>query len=201
MFKRFISRLIDSLRRVFRYSRSGELSRRYFAINAFEGALTMWGIILGIYVLGNRDVSQIVSGGIGAVLAMAISGVGSVYIAESAEQERRIREIEEALLTRIDETEILRAHKRAVIMSAIVNSASSSLSGLIILSPYIAAASGVIDGGLAFMTSMVILFSTLFIMGGFLGRISKRNVISAGLKTVTVGGVIMLLLYIMNLLS
>lgn len=198
---RFLSRLIEALRRIFRYSKSGEFSRRYFAINAFEGALTVWGIVLGIYVLGSRDVSQIVSGGIGAIMAMAVSGVASVYIAESAEQERRIREIEEALLTRIDDTEILKAHRRAVMVSAIVNSLSSSLSGLIILSPYIAAASNIIDGGQAFMASMIILFSTLFVIGTFLGRISKQKIIFSGLKSITVGGIVMLILYFLNLFS
>lgn len=193
--------LVNTLRRIFKYSSSGEYSRRYFAINAFEGALTVWGIILGIHVLGSRDISQIVSGGVGAILAMAVSGVGSVYITESAEQERRIREIEEALLTKIDETEIMKAHKRAVIMSAIINAVSSSLSGLIILAPYIAAVSGIIDGNVAFITSMTILFSTLFILGVFLGKISKQRIIVSGLKSAIVGGAVMLILYILNLIS
>ncbi|MCL7402630.1 MAG: hypothetical protein LZ168_07600 [Thaumarchaeota archaeon] len=201
MFKKTLSRLGNTFKKIFRYSRSAEYSRRYFVINAFEGALTIWGIILGIHLLGSRQVFHVVSGGIGAIIAMAISGVSSVYIAESAEQERRIKEIEEALLMRIEGTEIMKAHKRAVIMSALINSLASSLAGLLVLSPYLAAASNLIESGYAFTYSMIILFTTLFIIGVFLGKVSGRSLIFSGLKTVGIAGAVIVVLYLLDLMS
>jgi len=201
MLKKTLSRLGNTFTKIFRYSKSAEYSRRYFVIDAFEGALTIWGIILGIHLLGSRQVFHVVGGGIGAIIAMAISGVSSAYIAESAEQERRIKEIEEALLMRIEGTEIMKAHKRAVIMSALINSLALSLAGLLVLSPYLAAASNLIEGGYAFAYSMIILFTTLFIIGVFLGKVSGRSLIFSGLKTVGIAGAVIVILYFLDLIS
>ncbi len=201
MFKKISSKLMNTLTKIFRYSKSAEYSRRYFVINAFEGALTVWGIILGIHLLGSRQVFQIVSGGLGAILAMSISGVGSAYIAESAEQERRIKEIEEALLMKIEGTEIIKAHRRVAIMSALINSLASSLAGLLVLSPYLAAASNLMESSYAFTYSMIILFTTLFIIGIFLGKISGRSLLLSGLKTTGIAVIVIIALYLLDLIS
>ena len=201
MLRKTISKFMNRLSKIVKYSRSAEYSRRYFVINAFEGALTVWGIILGIHLLGSGEVSQIVSGGVGAVLAMAVSGVSSAYIAESAEQERRIRELEEALLMKIEGTEIKKAHRRSVIMSAIVNSTASSLTGLVVLSPYLASISNIINSDQAFIYSTIILFTILFIVGVFLGKISGQKLVLSGLKTIGIACIVIFVLYLLSLLG
>ena len=99
------------------------------------------------------------------MIILGISEVSSAYITESAEQKRRIKEIEEALLMKIEGREIMKAHRRAAIMSALINSYASSFVRLLMLSPYLAAGSNLIESGYAFPYSIIILFTTLFIIG------------------------------------
>ncbi len=52
------------------YVRVTKIARRYFVMNAFDGALTMLGILVGAYLSGNASTTLVITAGIGASIAM-----------------------------------------------------------------------------------------------------------------------------------
>jgi len=194
------SKLRKSISGIFRYSRAEEYSRRYAVMNAFDGVITVLGIIFGSVLLGQAAVKQILAAGIGASIAMGISGASGTYMTEKAEQERKIKEIEEAMLVKLDGTVIVKARERAAIISAIVDSLSAMLAGLVILAPYFGAAIGLLTSEIAFYLSTVISFALLFGLGIFLGKIAKKDIVRSGIKSLAVGLITLLLIIALNLI-
>ena len=54
----------NRLKRYAEISNVGEISRRYFVMNAFDGALTMLGVVIGSYISNTRSSYPIISAGI-----------------------------------------------------------------------------------------------------------------------------------------
>lgn len=191
--------LRSSISRVFRYSGAEEFSRRYAVMNAFDGIVTVLGIVLGATMLGEAGARDVIAAGVGALVAMGISGATGTYMAERAEQERRIREIEEAMLTRLEDSVIAMARRRAAIISAAIDALSSILAGLVPLLPYFAAALGVLTLELSFQLSIALSLGFLFALGIFLGKISRKSLIFSGVKSLGIGTATILLITILNL--
>src|SRR6058998_2393232 len=83
----------------------GPIIRRYFVIGAFDGALTVLGIIIGAYAVGASETHKalILSASIGAAVALAVSSAVGAYEAERVEKKLDIRTIERAMLARLAE--------------------------------------------------------------------------------------------------
>lgn len=190
--------LRSSLSRIFRYSGAGEYSRRYAVVNAFDGVVTILGIVLGSTLLGEASVKSIIAAGVGALVAMGISGASGTYMAEKAEQERRIREIEEAMLTSLDRSVIAEARERAAALSALIDALSAVLAGLLVLSPYFAASLGLLSATFSFYLSIELSLVLLFSLGIFLGKVAKRNLVISGLKSLAIGCATILLITLLN---
>src|SRR2546427_725832 len=81
----------------------GPIIRRYFVIGAFDGALTVLGIIIGAYAVGASETHKalILSASIGAAVALAVSSAVGAYEAERVEKKLDIRTIERAMLARL----------------------------------------------------------------------------------------------------
>jgi hypothetical protein len=79
LFRRFLKNFI----KYSEISGVNEILRRYFVMNAFDGALTMLGIIMGAFLAGVIDPIVIIKAGMGAGLAMGISGAWGLYGRES----------------------------------------------------------------------------------------------------------------------
>ena len=189
----------SSVSRVFRYSGAKEYSRRYAVMNAFDGVVTILGIVLGSTLLGGSDPRDIVAAGVGALIAMGISGASGTYMAEKAEQERRLREIEDAMLVKLVDSVIAEAREWAAVISAAVDAGAAVLAGLISLAPYLLSLLNLISAGQAFTLSLTLSLGLLFSLGLFLGRVAKRNVIVSGLKSLAIGCVTILLITLLNL--
>lgn len=192
--------LRSAISRILRYSGAGEFSRRYAVMNAFDGIVAILGIVLGSTLLGEASAGNIIAAGVGALVAMGVSGVSGTYMAERAEQERKLKEIEEAMLTRLNDSIIAEARKRAAIFSAIVDALAAILAGLIPLSPYLAALSGLLTLDLAFHMSVGVSLAFLFTLGVFLGKIARNNLIISGLKSLAIGVATILLITLLNLI-
>ena len=192
--------LRDKISKIFRYSRAEEYSRRYLVMNAFDGVMTVLGIVLGSQLLGGGHAAHVLGAGVGASLAMGISGASGTYMAEMAEQERKIRELEEAMLTGLEDSIVERAHRQAALISAAVDSLAALLAGLAVVSPYAAAVAHMLPEATAFTLSLSFSFAMLFVLGVFLGRVSKKNLLLSGLKAIAVGIATLLLLLLLNLI-
>ena len=78
-FKVFVRKLHQTLENLIQRKGdfvSDEITRRAFVNNAFDGALTILGILMGNIILGATDPRLVISMGLSACLAMGMSGKG-----------------------------------------------------------------------------------------------------------------------------
>jgi predicted membrane protein (TIGR00267 family) len=165
-----------------------EIASRYFVMNAFDGAMSMLGIIVGATGAG-KDVNPriIISAGLGAALAWAISGAVGAFMAERAERMRRLRELEESMLTDLNSSHLYRDSVRAILFLAIVDAIAPGLMSIFILVPFYLTLWNMISITNAITSSIVITLILLFGLGILLGKISKENIMFHGMITVVAG--------------
>jgi predicted membrane protein (TIGR00267 family) len=175
----------------------GEMARRYFAMNAFDGVLTMIGVLMGNYMARVREPRVIVVTGLSTSLAMGISGLWGSYLTESAERRRDIGELEKQTLVDLQDTKIGKASRMAAVVVAVVDGLSPFLASLLVLLPFfVIQMLPSIEWG--YYASIGMALMTLFGLGLFLGHISKENLIVSGLKTVIAGAVSIALSYLLE---
>ncbi|UCC65690.1 MAG: hypothetical protein JSV36_08355 [Anaerolineae bacterium] len=164
----------------------GEIGRRYFAMNAFDGVLTIIGVLMGNYMAGVRNAGIVIHTGIATSIAMGVSGLWGAYLTEAAERERELAELERVSLTDLGQTKIGRASRMAVVVVALVDGLSPFVASLIVLVPlFIASLIGNIL--VSYALSMAVALVSLFGLGMFLGRISGRSLVGYGLRTLVAG--------------
>jgi predicted membrane protein (TIGR00267 family) len=191
----FVRRLRDDLRMV----RADEIARRYFVLNAFDGALTTIGLVMGAYFAGVASARVVLVAGLGANVAMGLSGAWGAYMSESAERTRAIKELERAMFAPLEDSVIGRASRTAVVFIALLDALSPIATSFVCLSPLFLSAYGVLPlgtaVGLAFLTAAFI----LFMLGIFLGRVSKTNVWLHGGVMILAGFLVMGAAYLIGL--
>jgi len=163
-----------------------EIARRYFAMNAFDGVLTTIGVLAGNYLAGVRDLSIPIRTGIATSIAMGISGLWGAYLTETAERQRELSELEKVSLIDQSNTSIGRASRFAVIIVSIVDGLAPALASMIVLIPLFMGTlidDPVLSYALAGGTALLCLFG----LGMFLGKVSDKNLIGFGIKTLLAG--------------
>ncbi|MFX1318485.1 MAG: hypothetical protein ACFE9D_10960 [Promethearchaeota archaeon] len=178
---------IDEMEQLARISNVGPIARRYFAMNAFDGTLTVMGIVLASHFAAHFDARAVVAAGIGACLAMMFSGLAGTYLAEKAERERELREMENALLRNLDSTMYEKASQFAILISSLVDGFAPFITGLILLVPFILVIFNLTFWGIGVIVSVATGFILLFLLGIFLGRVSEQNQWLYGLQTLAAG--------------
>ena len=163
-----------------------EIARRYFAMNAFDGALTIIGVVMGNLVAGVGNTRIVISTGLSTSIAMGISGLWGAYLTESAEREREMDELSRVTLVEMKETRIGRASRVAVLIVAVVDGVSPFLTAVIILIPFFFA-SLFPSLQTVYFTSLTVALVVLFLLGVFLGRVSGKSWIGFGIRTVLAG--------------
>jgi hypothetical protein len=64
-----------------------EIARRLFAMNSFDGILTILGVLMGNYLAGVREPQVIIVTGLATSVSMGVSGLWGAYMTESAERQ------------------------------------------------------------------------------------------------------------------
>lgn len=177
----------------------GEIARRYFVMNAFDGALTTLGIIIGFFLAGVENAQVVVITTLATALAMGISGIWGAYLAERAERIRELKKLERHMMTDLSHTIMAKASKFAIIFSALIDGISPALAAVIGIIPYFIGWSGGFDYKILFYWAVALNLVILFVLGVFLGKVSEENFILMGLKVVLAGVIITLLLFLFNL--
>jgi len=176
---------------------TGEIARRYFAMNAFDGVLTMIGVLMGNMSAGVNIPKIVVTTGLSTCVAMGISGLWGAYLTETAERKRDLAELSRQTLTDLNHTRIGRASRMAVVIVALVDGLSPFLAALLILLPFFAV--DLFPTILwAYYTSIGLALFTLFCLGLFLGRISGENLVFYGIKTVIAGVISILISFLLD---
>lgn len=159
------------------------LARRYFTLNSFDGILTTVAILLANFFADVTLRSIIVTSSIGAATAVAISGFYGAYITEKAERMGKIRKLENTIGLRLTKTQFEEAHTFAILALALIEGLSPFIISSLIVLPFFIMDS--IEG--AYYSAFSIAGLALFLLGIFLGKISKENLILSGIKMFIVG--------------
>jgi len=183
-----------------------EIARRYLAMNAFDGALTMLGLILGGLITidplnPTPGFNAILLAAAGTSIAMAISGFSGSYLAESAERDREVDEIGRAMLTDMSNSMYARASRTTSVVVAVVDGASPAVAAIIVMMPLFFVPSGVLPYTTAFYMAIVICMILLFLLGIFLGSVSKKSIWSYGAKTLFAGLMTAILMFLISWLT
>jgi len=177
---------LQRFREQIKQARAGEITSRYFVINAFDGAMTALGVIIGAY-LGGRNTLTVILAALGAMVAMGISGLSGAYLAEEAMRTRHLKELEKAVFRDLSGSQLERASQTAVLWVAFVDAISPAVAAGISIAPLLLAFVGIIPLTSAVLMSVALAFVTLFALGLYLGKLSRRSIISYGMKTVMAG--------------
>ena len=165
----------------------GPIARRYFVKDGFDGSMTMLGIIVGTWVVNVTQPEIIVTAGLGACLAMGISGLSGAYLTEKAERKRDLKNLEKAMMTKLDDSVITDATTFVSFYAAVIAGGSPVLTALVSLSPFFLVLHGLLAVENAYITSIIVTLVTLFMFGIYLGKIAKENALLYGIQTLVAG--------------
>lgn len=171
-----------------------EIARRYFVMNTFDGVLTILGILVASYIAGFYETKIIVTTSFAAAVAIGISGFYGAYLTENAERVGAIKNLEKRVSMWLKGTQIESAQRFATFELALIDGLSPLISSTIMLIPFLIK----LPVETAYYISFAISFGLLCLLGGFLGKISKKSVFSGALKMVMAGIVCTLVLYLLG---
>jgi predicted membrane protein (TIGR00267 family) len=166
-------------------------------VNSFDGILIVLGVLFGSRAAGVVQASAIIRITIAGAMAMFISGFFGCYFTEKAEREREIKELERAMLKKLDKSVIHDASTRVPILIALADGLSPLVSAIIVILPFFF--SSIIGVTCAFYTSIALAVALLFFLGCFLGKLSRTRVLVNGLRMVLVAVLAIVLMLLLGL--
>jgi predicted membrane protein (TIGR00267 family) len=181
-------------------SKAGQIARRAFANNSFDGVLTMIGVVMGSFVVGVQDHTVVLVTGLSTALAIGISGGWGAYLTESAERRHEIVGLEQLTLIDLQDTQIGKASRMAVVLVAAVDGLSPFLSAFLVILPFFFAPL-LPSVTYAYYASIGMALVSLFGLGIYLGFISQENGFFSGIKTTVAGVVCITLSYLLEQLA
>jgi predicted membrane protein (TIGR00267 family) len=193
----FVSYL-DEVGSYLRVTKAQRILRRYFAMNAFDGAMTSLGVVIGAYISNIADPKAVIGVIIMSGVAMAVSGFSGTYMTESAERSKSLNELEDAMLIDLEDTIYGQASRFVSFFAAFVDGSAPFIASIPSVIPLYLSHIRLLSLGIAFVASMGASLLTLFLLGIFLGRVSQRNVIYSGFKMVIAGVAVAILALLLN---
>ncbi len=112
---------IEEWKRYYEISDVGTISRRYFVMNAFDGALTMLGVVIGAYIAGILEPLTIITAAISGSIAMGVSGMSGAYMTEKAERTKELKELQRAMVSNLENGLHHKSHQFATIFASLVS--------------------------------------------------------------------------------
>jgi predicted membrane protein (TIGR00267 family) len=189
---------LDEVGSYLRVTKAQRILRRYFAMNAFDGAMTSLGVVIGAYISNIADPKAVIGVIIMSGVAMAVSGFSGTYMTESAERSKSLNELEDAMLIDLEDTIYGQASRFVSFFAAFVDGSAPFIASIPSVIPFYLSHIRLLSLGIAFVASMGASLLTLFLLGIFLGRVSQRNVIYSGFKMVIAGVAVAILALLLN---
>ncbi len=189
-------KIIDKWKQYSKMSNLGEIARRKFFNNCFDGALTCAGIISGMFILflANPDLlvpSNVIITGFATALAIGISGLWGAFLSEEAERKKKIRDLKKEMVildedeeNKSQETIITKSENFATIVASLVDGGAPVLGASLPLIPFFFGESLTI---MHFITSYLILVGLLVYLGIYLGQISGGGRLRYAIHLVAAG--------------
>ena len=195
---KLLRKLFGKVRVYLRITKASGIARRYFVMNGFDGAMTVFGIVLGSWIAGVSKSQIIVLAGLGACLAMGLSGFFGALMAEKAERERHLKEMEEATNDKVDPIHY-EAARFVAFYVAFIDGLSPALTAIISLTPFILVSVGLMPIQNAYVSSLTLSLTTLFLLGIYLGKVAKENGWLYGVAMLTVGAFTAVIVFLIQL--
>lgn len=158
------------------------------------------GITVGSAFVTKPQLEVILGTMLSSSFAIGISTGVSVYEAEIMEREKRTVEMERALLTDLEDTEIAKLVKTAAIVISLINFITPLVACTISIAPFLLAYLGFVEIQKAAWISIAATIGTLFSAGVYIGRNGKGNAILKGIKMVAFGIIAFLIGYCIEML-
>ena len=205
-----IRKTIKNWKQYGKLSDLGEISRRKFFNNCFDGALTCAGIVSGIFIIFLSPNSfqftpqNVLITGFATTLAIGISGLWGAFLSEEAERKKKVSDMKKDMAI-VEETAeeddqnnksnnhktiLEKAERFATIVASLVDGGAPAVGSTLPLIPFFFGASLTIGH---FIFSYVILAGLLVYLGIFLGNISGGGKLRYALHLVTAGVVTLLI--------
>jgi len=180
------SETFKRLRSHLKLTKSEAIARRYFVIGAFDGALTILGVIIGAYVSEGHAQPElamklILASGFSGGIALAVSSTVGAYEAERVEHMLKHQELEKAMLRPVEGTRI-EAMRVSISLSALVHGVAPLLAAFVPLLPFF-----FFPLDIAVVTAIGVTLAFLFALGAYLGSLIKEMIVYTGLRFVIAG--------------
>lgn len=176
---------IRTLRKYHRITEVGDIVRRYFALNAFDGVITIIGVLVGSFFGNIRNADAVITVSLSTSFAMGVSGFYGAYMSERAERRRELAELEDSTLSSLKGTDISHAATYATIVVSLVNGVSPSTAAVLTVIPFFLVSLITIE--IAYYAAFAIALAELFGVGIYLGTISREKLVLSGLKMLVIG--------------
>jgi len=155
-----------------------------------DGSLSTLGIVIGASAASNVI---IIAAALGGTLANGISNLLSAYSAEGVEKYKELRRIEEAMVSKdMKGSEPERQVPRKTLTIGAVDGSATIIGGGIPILPYL-----FLPTFDAMLVAIVVVVVAVSVIGVYLGKLSRRNIILSALKMaafcIVVAGVVYLI--------
>jgi predicted membrane protein (TIGR00267 family) len=165
---------------------ANKIIRRYFAMNAFDGAMTSLGVVMGSWLGSITDPRSTIGVIITSGVAMMVSGFSGTYMTESAERNHSLNELEDAMLVDLNDTIYGQAGKFVSVFAAIVDGSAPFLASIPAVIPFLLVPN-LLAIQSAYIISAAACMISLFALGVYLATISGENILVSGVKMVISG--------------
>jgi predicted membrane protein (TIGR00267 family) len=199
-----LKQTIKNCKQYSKLSDLGEIARRKFFNNCFDGALTCAGIISGIFILYLTDHSSystqnVLIMGFATALAIGISGLWGAFLSEEAERRKKVLDMKKEMAI-MEEQDIIengkdndnnktlleRAEHFATVVASLVDGGAPVLGSSLPLIPFFFSVE--LELTLVhFIFSYAILIGLLVYLGIFLGKISGGGRVRYAIHLVMAG--------------
>lgn len=172
---------------------------RYFVRGLVDGSLSTLGVVIGASTaIGFEGAAWIIiAAGLGGGVANGLSNVLGAFMAEKSVFYKRFEEIERAMLKgkSLKDTKIHERWKGRVVSSGMLDGLATILGSLLPILPFF-----MLPAPLALNASIATTLGLLFVLGSYVGKISRENLIFSGLKMAAFGTIVAIVAYLIKVM-
>lgn len=172
---------------------TGPTLRRFFVNTMFDSTFVILGILIASAFSSEPSLRTVTVTIITSSVALGISTGISVFEAETMEQSIKMREMERAMLTSLEDTHLHSISRYTIILVAAVNFCAPIIAGAVTLSPFLLVGESNIR--LAAYVSFGLAITILFVVGAAMGRAGQRNPWVQGSRMAVAGVAAFLICY------
>jgi predicted membrane protein (TIGR00267 family) len=156
-----------------------------------DGSLSTLGIVIGASSASNVI---IIAAALGGTLANGISNLLSAFSAEGVEQYKELRKIEESMVSReLNGSELDRQVSKKTITIGAIDGLATIIGGGIPILPYL-----FLPTFKAMLVAIGVVIVVISVIGLYLGKLSKRNMIMSAFKMAVFCIVVAALVYLVQ---